>query len=310
MIDGKLTILIQGPKYPSTHELLFALRKLLPLSKIYYVHYKNEEKLNIDELNEILINDPGSDPEVGSGRRTNIIRMLSSTYGASEIKSCSNQYILKMRSDLIISNNYKFKKFIYKICQNFDYSSHLQLAVAMNGSLDPFSKFKYPYHFSDWMFIERLDRYKAKMNYFEKYGVDPSFIEHQIHLDDGRNLKNYFTKFQAEQINHFFDIFTEIGIKHGTDNNSDVLRQYVKYLASNVLIFRLGKVGIKSYKRPKGIGISHFFSSISPADIHILQKLNINQAIKYLRLMGKFKRVGFVCAQVIDKVFRKLGIIS
>ena len=180
----------------------------------------------------------------------------------------------------------------------------------MNGTLNPFSVYEYPFHFSDWMFVERMEHFSERVALFNDLSDKLTLVEEFRDYRYTRTLKNYSTQYQAEQINYFFHKFPKLGMKHGMDINPIVLKNYIEFLSNNVDVFRMKKIGVVNYKRQKGIGLSYLLSCISSFDIYIIQHLNPSKAYKYLRLTGYIRKTLFPIVKLIDKGLRKLGIFS
>lgn len=307
----KIIVLIQGPIASTTPKLIEDLHDYFSADEIYYSHYDGEISLTENGVRDIFHVDPGVDKVVGQNKTTNISRMMLTTYGSGVATNEKSDLILKLRSDLTIQNLNLFRKTIDTAKRWFQKEGTAQLFVVRNGSLNPFSKYSYPFHFSDWIFITRTTRFKYMEEFYLKCKKIDPFIQPVNYQNKANTLLKYNTRYQGEQINHFFQDFEKIGMQNGKDCSEGTLLEYIRFLMDHVYVVTLRQFGIRSSKRPKGIGITQYATSVNPIDIYLLQKLSLNQGYLYLKFIGAIRRkFHYPVFQYTDRILRRLRLID
>lgn len=314
----KRYFLVQGSYNETVLELINVLLEIDESSKIMFSHYINEKKIKNSLTNprfsEFLINDPGPD-NLSSDinlKSTNIFRMIKTNFGCDTYQFIKKGIIYKLRSDLIISSKEKFLKSINKIENLFLEKKELELVCLQNGTFNPYGLYKYPFHFNDWFYAVRSERFQELEKYF--YYIDKSSLklDYYLYHDRGKaaKLDKYISRFQAEQYIHFADRFENYEMIEGSIFNKNTLIFFRDYLRRHLWVLPISQTGLKLFKRSLGIGLAHKFSSISEIDILIIRSFPKRLSSLYLIFSGRIKLFFWYPINLIDKIMRRLKFID
>ena len=151
--------------------------------------------------------DPGTIFVPPKGKPLNLHRQAKTTLNGC--LSGTRDWVIKLRSDLKITDNYKFKSFIKNIDKELKNDNELRLVTLNTGSLDIFSFYDMPFHFNDWFFICKRDSLIKNcekilsiheidlVSYFK--GILPRNYYHR---------NRYQLRYHVEQLIHFQVLFT------------------------------------------------------------------------------------------------------
>lgn len=313
----EICFVVQGSVSPSTSSLCVQILSLFPNAHVYLCHYLEDSTVffgseHEERLIELFVDDPGADFEGESYKKTNIKRMLATTYALPVDTARDYDFIIKLRSDLKILDAERFKSSLYSSLHWFRRNPKAELACLQNGTMNPFGKYMFPFHFNDWFYIVKSNRYvELKMYLDSNPPIDSDLSFYRNHAKpSSHNLKNYLGKYQAEQIVHFCDRFDLAGLTEGARVEEDTLRVFADYARNSLKVIPLFSSGLVLAKRPRGIGISHKFVTLSRFDIFLAGNLSPDMALVYFRLIGKTKSFIWHFASVYDRLRKRAGLID
>ena len=279
---GDITFLVHGPNIPfSTKKCLENIRLFFPNSKIIFSTWKNE---NIDALtfDQIIYNeDPGSEaynaPKfsvpcsydtskfeftlhdkhfVVTPKKNNINRMLKTIKEALPL--VETQYICKIRSDLILTNNTflqywdifpkyhgEFKLFKHRILNNNLYA---QFAHVMDKGIQFL-----PFHISDWFLFGYTDDIK------KLFSCDYQNINDASHYWETRKRLNFdpfedaLWRYPTEEYICYELVkkhFPYIKFDNSDDYNAINMQQSNKFIVDNFIMLDSDMISMKLKKYP------------------------------------------------------------
>lgn len=189
-----ISVVVQGAiDKQVTKKCLQSIRKNLPQAEIILSTWENSDDSDIEGLFDCLVlsKDPGAYSNTQDGNRLyNINRYIVSTQAG--ISKASRNYILKIRSDIILSNNNfiqyfdKFNKRNLKYCL-FNHKVIIPSLYSIKGELGMKKEFgKYhptPYHISDWWAFGKKEdieilfscNFIKDLEKFSKYFINPNY---------------------------------------------------------------------------------------------------------------------------------------
>lgn len=259
MIDTKdISVVIQGPiNKEETPKTLKSVRKFLPEAEIILSTWVNSNVSDLDYDILVLNNDPGNvliEGFKGQATYNNMNRQLLSTKAGLE--KAKRKYTLKLRSDLILTQNDfleyfdKFQSRIsdYKLFKRKILTSTLFTRYNIKSSREK-KRVLIPFHISDWWFFgltEDLKRYFIDTQLVK----EPDFTQY-FNKPENKNKKTpYYAarfKFAPEQYfgyecfkRHFDDIYME----DASDYNDNINIKSQKCIVNNFIILENKQSGI------------------------------------------------------------------
>lgn len=265
-IESKdISVVVQGAiSHTETPKCLNSIRKYLPDAEIILSTWENADVENLDYDILVLNKDPGAVLIKNVKNKlyfNNINRQLLSTQEG--LKKATRKYILKFRSDLILSND-NFLKFYDKFpIRNDDYKifTHKILTSCL------FSRFKMitkqqinyiPFHISDWWLFglkEDINKYFKDTPLVE----EPKFTKY-FDLEENKNKKTPYGKerfqFAPEQYfgySCFSRNFEFIKMQDASDYNDLLMENFRKIYINNFISLEFEQSGIylKKYSYSK-----------------------------------------------------------
>ncbi len=294
-----MLIIIQGPYSKYTRDLAIDISNLFPKIKIKISCYKeiiNEILFENNKNIEVIRNqDPGSIRVPPRGKLMNLHRQAKTTLSAC-VRS-DEEWVIKIRSDMQIVNKTKFTKSIHKFINCIESPNPPKLITLENGSLDIFSYYDMPFHFSDWFFMCRrevlLKNCQTLLNIDENSLVQPflkSFPNNYYHS------KRYRMVFHNEQLIHFANFLLDRKyLEFCCDTRKLIIKRHIIWVAKYLQTFNLKEIGIKSSK----VGYPSFGSKL------VGISFKSGKLYKLILKSKGFSRIAFLIILKIHGLFRK-----
>ena len=259
MIDTKeISVVVQGAiDKVETPITLKSIRKYLPNAEIILSTWENSDVSGLDY--DILVEnqDPGTvliDTYKSKEIYNNINRQLLSTQEG--LKKVNRKYVLKLRSDLILTSD-KFLNCFEKFqarSEEYNLFSHKVLIPMLFTRLNiklccSKTRYKIPFHISDWWFFGLTTDIKK---YFENTPLveEPDFTNY-FKKEENRGKCNPYGKishkFAPEQyyaLSAFGRNFEDIYMEDAADYSDDLIEKFRKCLLNNFVILDFKQSGI------------------------------------------------------------------
>ena len=256
-----ISVVVQGAiNKTETKKCLKSIRKFLPDAEIILSTWENSKINNLKGLyDKIIFNKDVGAPvlEEINGKKiyNNMNRQLFSTQEG--IKQTTRKYILKLRSDLILSNT-NFLTFFDKYTKRGEEYKLFEHKILIPTLVTRFSIDKNlltPFHFSDWWF------FGLKQD-IEKYFLDtplvkePEFSNYFNNIENSKKATPYLSlafKFAPEQYfgySCFARNFEDIYMEDASDINDLIVEKYRKCLINNFIVLDYKRSGIYLNKYP------------------------------------------------------------
>lgn len=258
--SSEISVVVQGPIYKKeTLRSLKSIKRFLPNVEIILSTWKG---FDIEKLkpfcDEIILNlDPGAVKVCWSKalQDNNLNRQLLSTQVG--IRHSSRKYILKLRSDLILTNNNFLNYFntFNKRCTSYNLFKHRIITSCL------FSRYNInfneknenvpmPFHVSDWWFFglkEDIEKYFCST----PLAKEPDFSNY-FYLDENKNKKspygdNSAIKFAPEQYyayECFSQYYDDIRMEDASNVNSNIINASRIAVANNFIFLEFKQSGI------------------------------------------------------------------
>lgn len=259
MIDCKeISVVVQGPiNKKETPKTLKSIRTYLPDAEIVLSTWENSDVSDLDYDILVLNKDPGN-VLMGKFKRqvlyNNMNRQLLSTQAG--LKKSQRKYTLKLRSDLILTQNEFLKYFDmfqertedYKLFERKILTS--ALFTRYNIRLPKEKKQEQiPFHISDWWFFGLTEDLKT---YFigTQLAKEPDFTKY-FDKPENKNKKTPYStakfKFAPEQYfgyECFRRNFKDIYMEDAADYNEEINLKSQKCIVNNFIVLEYEQSGI------------------------------------------------------------------
>lgn len=196
-----ISVVVQGAIDKNlTPQCLKSIRKHLPGAEIILSTWDGSDVTGLDYDKLVLNKDPGAYPNTTDGKRNyNLNRYLVSTQ--SGIKKASKKYVLKMRSDMLLTganflryfNKFKHRDARYSLFKHKVLTSSLYTIEGEKGIKKERHKMHpTPYHISDWWHFGLADdikllfkcpiikNFKKFAQYFKEPKYELSWLNHRL----------------------------------------------------------------------------------------------------------------------------------
>ena len=226
---------------------------------------KNNTSLNnasIELINDIcehiIISPPiKSLPRIkkDSTGRNNINCQIKSSF--SGLKKAKNRYSLKIRSDMVFKDTEFINFYLdnYLIHRGKRKCLQQRILISSMYTLNPFSKERMPFHFSDWFQFGTTNDLKTIWNvdYFNLN--DSIFYINNNHVKNSNNLEKLFlTRIAVEQYIYYSlakRFFSDLRLEYHNDTTS--ISDSIEFLIDNFIIINSTSEGISFPKYNKEI---------------------------------------------------------
>ena len=260
-----ISIVVQGAINKSeTIKCLKSIKKYLPNAEIILSTWEDSDVKDLNGLYNILVlnKDPGfgyyykTDKKV---KLNNLNRQLVST--KEGLKRATKKYAMKIRSDMIFTNN-TFLNFFDMYQERIDEYKLFERKVLTSTVCSRFSFNDYvegnriktvnlAFHISDWWFLGL----KADIEkYFDVSLVKEPVFSNYYKLDENKDkfnpyiyLEESYLQFAPEQYiakECFSSNFNDIAIEHAGDINNKIIEQSRKCLINNFIFLEYCDSGI------------------------------------------------------------------
>lgn len=259
MIKSKdISVIVQGVVNNDTHTVLKSIRKNLLFSQIILSTWEGSDVSRNSGLYDILVlnKDPGAvifdDKE---NKPNNLNRILVSSQNG--ITKATRKYVLRLRSDLVLTNAN-----LLKLTDDFKIRTpDVSLFKQRIFAYDIFSikydtkktiKQRMPFHISDWCYLGLKEDLQELFNVplvsepeFSRY-----FETHNKPVDDihtnrlwKMSPEQYFTSSNAAKV------FEDLNFEHYLDVTEKNIKQSEDFIINNFRVFSGNEWGIKPLKK-------------------------------------------------------------
>lgn len=261
-----ISIIVQGAiDKKETLKCLKSIRKFLPEAEVILSTWEGSNVSHFADLYDILIlnKDPGAPIIEECKHKTlynNMNRQLHST--KEGLKRASRKYAMKLRSDLIFTNNdflQYFDKFQNRIDNYKLFERKILVPTLFTRYTTKSGKFYervlMPFHVSDWWFFglkKDLDIYFADTPLVE----EPEFTKY-FALNENKHKKTPYGKtafkFSPEQYfgyECFSRNFDDIYMEDAADYSDELMEKFKKAFVNNFIVLEFEQSGIYLNKYP------------------------------------------------------------
>lgn len=263
----KISIIIQGKCcYKDINKTIKYIRKNIPNSEIIISTWENDsglEKLNKNYDKLVLSKEIYNQyPSNGLPYICNFHRMMKTSYEG--IKEASNDLVLRMRSDLVLSGKKFIKYYINKIntCDNVSYFKHkIMVLNSQWGFMFQDCFVPAPWHISDWLTFGYKEDLLKIWN-----GEDDIRDMHDEKIPDinftNKSLLEYIIPSEVWLFRHFLH-------KEYIFSNPSLIEclKYDEFIKKNIIFIEPWKFKVKSSKY-KSVTKNYRFSKLSRLDVH------------------------------------------
>ena len=263
MIESKdISVVVQGPVREGTEKCLESIRQYLPGAEIILSTWVGSRIDGLDYDVLVLNDDPGAvlvEKTPGRTVYNNMNRQLLSTQ--SGLKKASRRYVLKFRSELILTHHAFLRYFdLFQKCgKNYNLFRRKMLTSTLWTRSDMFRKgqarIPVPFHVSDWW----LFGLKEDMNtYFADTPLarEPTFTGYFNHPENENRITPYGKmkgRFSPEQYFCYMCFnrhFSDIHMEDAADINDELLEKSREAIVNNFIILPYSLSGIYLEKYP------------------------------------------------------------
>ena len=254
--SGEISVVVQGPiNKTETKKCLKSIRKFLPKAQIILSTWKNSDTTNLDYDILVLSDDPGAVlAKKNSIAYNNLNRQLLTTQEG--LKKASRKYVLKLRSDLILTSD-KFLDYFDKFQSRGENYCLFKRKVLTSTLYTRFNvkchsikkRMLLPFHVSDWWFFglkEDIDTYFLDT----KMVQEPEFSQY-FNLEQNKNKITPYGKvsfkFAPEQYltySCFNRNFSDIYMEDAADINDEIMEKSRQSLINNFIVLEFKQSGI------------------------------------------------------------------
>lgn len=265
--SSEISVVIQGPvfsqslpqaPYGITREVIKALRKHLPQATLILSTWKGQATEGLDADTILALDDPGTfrfytENAIADNFFNNGNRLIySSQQGLSKVKT---KYTLKIRSDLLMFHPL-FSGYYYKFLEfdpNWKIFTNRILAFPIYSlkyeKLNNMKQFR-PFHISDWAYFGLTEDLKTLFScpLMEEPATSQWFASHHKPYND--IWPDRLWRYSPEQyiVSNLAQRFFNIHLKHGSQDNKEILEASEKLIANNFLIIDQHQWGLWSLK--------------------------------------------------------------
>lgn len=254
IIDSKdISVVVQGAiDIENTPLCLSSIRKYLPSSQIVLSTW---EGMNVDyDVDVVILNkDPGPLKSRLNGTIDNTSRQIVSTL--SGIKKADKTFILKIRSDCVLSSNIFLKYFdMYpKRAKKFEFFKTRILASTLftKRFLDRHSLIPTPFHVSDWFQFGHSE--DLELLWDIPIIEDENYDIYNHRLEGGYTGLWMSSRYSPEQYILFKSLtkkFKDVSFDNMLDFNSENINFSEKFIANNFILRSPKSLGFLIYKEP------------------------------------------------------------
>jgi hypothetical protein len=259
-----ISIIVQGAiNKKETSKCLKSIRKFLPNAEIILSTWEGSDVVGLDYDKLVLSKDPGTVliEEIKYKKvYNNMNRQLLSTQEG--LKKATRKYAMKLRSDLILTNN-SFLEYFDKFETRIDDYRLFKHKILISTLFSRFNiksskhhnRINIPFHVSDWWFFglkEDLDTYFINTKLVD----EPYFTEY---FNEEKN-KNKFTPYGKQKIKFspeqyfgyecFARNFKDIYMEDASDYSDELMEKSRKCLVNNFIFLEFEQSGIYLNKYP------------------------------------------------------------
>ena len=264
MINSKdISVVVQGPiSGEITSKCIKSIRQILPEAEIILSTWKNTDVSQIDYDKLVLCDDPGATLLCVRHKKQIYNNMNRQLVTIKEgLKLANRKYILKFRTDLILTNA-NFLDFWNKFqCRSNEYLlfKHKIIVPTLFSRIKiDFGKHTWietPFHVSDWWFFGLnediktffLDTEIAEEPYFTEYFSDKKNVDKN---NPYGKVKHRFSPEQYFTYSCFSRNFKDIKMEDATDLNDEIIEKSRKCIINNFIILEYKQSGIYLPKYP------------------------------------------------------------
>ena len=256
--SNSISVLVQGPvDIQETRKCLVSIRRYLPDAEIILSTWNNDAVSDLDYDDIVLCDDPGAvliEEFKNKQVYNNINRQLYST--KEGLKRVSRQYAMKLRSDLILTNNTfldYFEKFQsrgtnYNVFERKILTDVLFTRFSIKSGKQ-YKRVEIPFHISDWWLFGLTDDLKK---YFidTELVIEPHFTNYFSYPENINKLTPYGRakfKFAPEQYfgySCFSRNFDDIYMEDAADVSDDLIEKSRQCLVNNFIFLEFAQSGI------------------------------------------------------------------
>lgn len=254
-IDGsQISVVIQGPVRVSTKALITSVRSLLPGAEIILSTWNSENVSGLDYDYLVLSEAPKAFVQhKRTQTKNNLNRLIRSTIVG--IKKASRDYILKIRSDIILEST--------DFLESYDlYPKRTEYTVLKRKIVVPllFSRISYksqqtPFHLSDWAAFGLAEDIHTVFANLQEVD-EPLFTEWFKHSKKKSPYGSTTFRFSPEQYifyTFYHNNFQNITMNDASDNSDNENDESSKFIVSNFIIVDFKRSGFRLNKYPASI---------------------------------------------------------
>lgn len=243
-LNEEISVVVQGALCVHTSSVLASIRQYLPGAEIILSTWKGSDCTGLDYDILLLNEDPGGCVTSPSGTIQNLNRQLLSTKNG--IKAATRRYILKLRSDILLTGNtfLTYWKSFPKRENEYALFSERILICSFYTRPPRWKKQAYLYHPSDWCsFGTRED---MLLLWDIPLVIEPKFSQYfREDCISNRSKNKIWTRFFPEQ--YFFITCLEqngfhTGVSSQRDYSEELASRSQHFLMNNFLILDYGKL--------------------------------------------------------------------
>lgn len=264
MINSKdISVVVQGPiSGEITLKCIKSIRQFLPDAEIILSTWKNEDISQLDYDKLVLCDDPGATLLCVRHEKqiyNNMNRQLVTT--KEGLKLANRKYILKFRTDLVLTNA-NFLDFWNKFqCRSNEYLLFKHKIIVptlfsrIKIDIEKRTWLETPFHVSDWWFFGLnediktffLDTEIVEEPYFTQYFSDEKNINKN---NPYGKAKHRFSPEQYFTYSCFARNFKDIKMEDAADLNDEIIEKSRKCIINNFIILEYKQSGIYLPKYP------------------------------------------------------------
>lgn len=260
-----ISIIVQGAiDKTETLKCLKSIRKYLPNAEVILSTWEGSDVKDLNGLYNILVlnKDPGFGYYYKTKTKVKLNNLNRQLYSTQEgLKRATKKYAMKIRSDIIFTNNtfleffdkYQTRSEEYKLFERKILTSTVCTRFTFNDyyGTDKIPKTNLAFHISDWWFFglkTDLEKYfnvplvkEPEFSNFYKLEENKKLFNPYIYIDES------YVQFAAEQYIAkacFETNFNDIHIKHAGDINDLIIEQSRKCLINNFIFLEYKDSGI------------------------------------------------------------------
>jgi hypothetical protein len=234
-----------------TNKLIKSVEKNLPGSNVIVSTFDSSLIKEISCKNIVVSNDPGSQICRPTDQIfNNVNRQIVSTNAG--LLTVDTEYAVKIRNDMLLKNSS-----ILKILNNLpikrsgQFNVTEQFVIACNfSSVNPKKMLKLPYHPCDWFYAGLTKDIRNIWDIKLQTDTDANYFSRNSKFDESPHRRGDLNRFRPEAFiwKSFLEKHRSISFDHSYDLSKDSISVSNKYLAYNLSIYSLNRLGLKSQK--------------------------------------------------------------